>query len=94
MNRTARTPARPALVVLPAPGDRVCLAGWALYTDRHDHGTVVDVRQGGLGTVKALVAWDDDRGDEPTAWCDLSALDLRCSTRATNTTPSATPEAR
>ncbi len=73
---------RPLLAAIPSTGDRVCLAGWAAFTDRHDHGTVIDVRRGALGTVKALVAWDDDRDDEPTAWCDLAALDVRCPTRA------------
>lgn len=71
---------------VPMTGDRVCLAGWAAYTDRHDHGTVIALRPGPLD-VKVLVAWDDDRGDEPTAWCDLTALDTRCPTRWTLTRP-------
>lgn len=84
---------RPSLSVVPTTGDRVCLAGWATYTDRHDHGTVIDVRHATL-CPKVLVAWDDDgAGDEPTAWCDLTALDTRCSTRDLSTRPT-TPEAR
>jgi hypothetical protein len=81
MKRTARTPARPALVALPAPGDRVCLKGSFDYTDAHDHGTVVGLAYRPTGW-HAEVEWDvveDDFG--PTGYARLDALDLRCSIR-------------
>lgn len=74
---------RPVLTPVPSTGDRVCLAGWPAFTDRHDHGTVIAARRGSLGSVMLMVEWDDDpSGDDKTGWCALTALDTRCPTRA------------
>ena len=88
---TARPP-RPRLYALPAPGDRVCLAGLTEYADRHDHGTVADVRPSARGPL-VLVTWDDEGAAEDAAsWANVEALDARCPTRH-DRTPCTAPAA-
>lgn len=74
---------KPTLVLLPQPGERVCLDGVQAYTDSHDHGTAVAVDYRG-DAWHALVEWDDSH-QEGAEWCLVSMLDPRCTCRQDRT---------